>query len=105
MFQPLKNLLKKRVRQYNYSDEILAGEVFNFWQKLMENEFGPEVSQKVRAFYFKEGVLKIKVSDSDLIRQLKQKEPLMIEKINRFLERNFISSQKLKRIKYEINEQ
>ncbi len=103
MFKSLYELVKKRIRDYSFSDEILAAKVLSLWQQIIEEEFGLQISREARALYFKEGVLKVKVLNSSLLQELKLKELKTIQRINLFLDRNFIKSQKLKKIIYTLS--
>jgi len=102
MFRSLRNLLKERLREYSFADEILATKVLDLWQKTIEEELGPNFSKDARALYFKNGILNIKVANSTLLQELKLRDKVIIEKINSFLERNFINPQKLKKIIYKL---
>ena len=104
MFRSLRAILKERTRKYSFFDEVLAAEVLELWQKIIKQEFGPQWSNKARAFYFKKGVLTVRVSHPDLLQELKLREIEIIKKINGFLKRNFISSQKLKKVVYKIGD-
>lgn len=128
MFRPLKAILKERIKQYSFTlhhfkngkkdlfggiirrnvkngkgftDDLLVDEIFKLWEQFAKEELGPELQGKIRAFCFKKGVLTVEVSQSDLLQRLKPKETIIIKRINKLLERNFINPQELKKITYK----
>ena len=104
MFRPLKDILKKRAEQYSFTDELLVSEVLKLWDQFIKEEFGQELENKTRAFDFKKGVLLVKIFQPNLVDQIKLREKQTIEKINIILQRNFIDTQKIKKVIYKISD-
>ncbi len=99
MFQPLRKILSQRVDQYIFKKEIAALNLISEWQSFVYQEFGPEISEKAKATSFKDGVLKVNVSHSALLQELRLREQKFIAKTNKLLK----NPPKLKRIIYKIS--
>jgi len=99
MFQPLKKIISQRVNQYVFKKEIAAFNLISEWQSFVCQEFGPEISEKTQATSFRDGVLKVNVSHSALLQELRLREQKFITKINKVLK----NPPKLERIIYKIS--
>lgn len=100
MLQHFKTPLKKRLRKYSFYHHLIAFELFAFWQKIIEKEFAQAQS---RAVAFKNSALTVEVSSSVLAQELKFREVKNIVVLNRFLQKKFPNTLKLKKIYYRIS--
>jgi len=102
MFQPFKSILKKRLNQYSFKNEISATQIFSFWQDSIKRKFGEETSKKTQAVRFRGGILTVKAESSALLQELRLQEPKIVGEINNLLREKNLDSQRIKRVIYKI---
>lgn len=89
MFYRLKSILKKRVKQYRFKDELINNEIESLYLRLMEKRFGPEVLKQVRTFCFDQGVIKVQLSSFRHLKRLNAQKARMVWQINKRLGKGF----------------
>ncbi len=90
MFEPIGNIVRRRKKQFCFSQEIKAIEVFQVWQEAIEEIFNKEISQKCEPVSFKDGLLKIKTENSVLSQELQLRRDEIRNTINRKLKQDLV---------------
>jgi len=81
MFESLRKTLEKRKKELPQSRELLATQVCYLFEQTAKNFFKKDLSLK--ALFFKDGALFVKVPQAVLRQELKLLEKEIIEKINK----------------------
>lgn len=82
----MKDALNKMLEQSQWKDRYLAGKIKLDWEKLM----GKTVAKHTNDLIIKDGRLYIYTDVAPLKNELSYNKQLLIEKINQYLEENFI---------------
>ena len=82
----MKDALNKMLEQSQWKDHYLAGKIKLDWEKLM----GKTVAKHTNDLIIKDGRLYIYTDVAPLKNELSYNKQLLIEKINQYLEENFI---------------
>lgn len=81
MFESLRKILEKRKKELPQSRELLATQVCYLFEQTAKNFFKKDLSLK--ALFFKDGALFLKVPQAALRQELRLLEKEIIEKINK----------------------
>lgn len=83
MFWSLREILKKRIREYPFWPKFLEKLIFEIFIKEIETIFGKDLNQKIKFCYFKKGTLSLKTESSVLSQEIKLRERELKERINK----------------------
>jgi predicted nucleic acid-binding Zn ribbon protein len=83
MFKQLKDILPTSLKRYGIVREAQAAFVCTMFEKIVKEELGEEASKNCRSLSFKNGVLKIQVSDSAWASEIQLNQSKIIDKINK----------------------
>lgn len=80
MFEPLAGIIKRK--KFSFQREVEALEIFDIFNRTVEDIFNSSITEECKPLSFKQGVLKIAVNNSTLAQELQARKNIIIGDIN-----------------------
>jgi len=81
--QGIGSLLWKSIRRAGLEDGVTAVLVIKEFEKVLEEEFGEKIKNKVKILYFKKKVLYLSALSSVVIQEIRMNEIQLLKRVNK----------------------
>ena len=88
MVTSIKDILQSSLQKAGIADQVNAAMVCNEFNRIMEEVFGKQISEKVKALYVKNRTLTLAVMSSAVGQELKLREQELIQKLEKKVGKN-----------------
>jgi hypothetical protein len=83
MIKGIGSLLWKSIRRAGLEDGVTAVLIINEFGKVLEEEFGEKIKNKIKILYFKKKVLYLSALSSVVIQEIRMNEIQLLKRVNK----------------------